>query len=515
MNSARSTRRVSCGWACASNNFGRNWFGSMPRAPATRSRVDHRFATAGPPSRFGRNTGRLGVARKCRVASRFLLTDPSTVTTSRPNRSSQVRIAMRIPPAVLEVRIERLRRGRTSHSYGGRSGGGDRSGGSGGGGSISDPSGRERKTMTTAMTPITKRNPTKAPNPSVARASIRTPSGGGGGGGALAGRTCIHIDMVSYPTLASVGTTFSTRIVRLCSPTPTARNCGGWTRADAPGASESERGVTPIRTRSPFGRESISSTVAEIAAVSPTLTTVTVTSTTSPSYGGTGLIARFAGRRSGPNCARTGWAGFAPAMRSGDAMNIPKRTTSPPRRPQRSGADHARPTARHAAPENITFANRLCSSFPSIADSCPRVSALWDFYSPPEVFIRGPGSDARGPRIRAKVRPAECRLSWRKSGCQGGPWKDARRGREPAWTRTGSRGPRGARRRGREPPPSRDAEGGAVRDRPGTPRKGDDSGRPKGTPSAPERRRRQGRPSPRAVPERPPPYRERAGVRPE
>src|SRR5207249_4612046 len=142
---------------------------------------------------------------------------------------------------------------------------------------------RERNTMTTAITPITKRNPMKAPNPSVARASIRTPSGGGGGGGALAGKTCIHIDMVSYPAFASAGTTFSTRIVRLCSPSPTARNCGVWTRADAPGASESERGVTPIRTTSPFGRESISSTVAEIAAVSPTLTTVTVTSTTSPS----------------------------------------------------------------------------------------------------------------------------------------------------------------------------------------------------------------------------------------
>src|SRR2546421_10956890 len=299
MNSARSTRRVSCGWACASNNFGRNWFGSMPRAPATRSRVDQRFATAGPPSRFGRNTGRLGVARKCRVASRFLLTDPSTVTTSRPNRSSQVWIAMRIPPAVLEVRIERLRRGRTSHSYGGRSGGGDRSGGSGGGGSISDPSGRERNTMTTAMTPITRRNPTKAPNPSVARASIRTPSGGGGGGGALAGRTCIHIDMVSYPTLASVGTTLSTRIVRLCSPTPTARNCGGGGSARPPRASEPETGVTPIRTTSPFGRESISSTLAEIAAVSPTLTTVTVTSTTSPSYGGTRLTNRVAGPGTG------------------------------------------------------------------------------------------------------------------------------------------------------------------------------------------------------------------------
>src|SRR5216117_2013885 len=79
--------------------------------------------------------------------------------------------------------------------------------------------------MTTAMTPITKRNPTKAPNPSVERASIRTPAGGGGGGGVLAGKTCIHIDMVSYPALASAGTTFSTRIVRLCSPSPTARNC--------------------------------------------------------------------------------------------------------------------------------------------------------------------------------------------------------------------------------------------------------------------------------------------------
>src|SRR5205809_615468 len=224
--------------------------------------------------------------------------------------------------------------------------------------------------MTTAITPITKRNPMKAPNPSVARASIRTPSGGGGGGGALAGKTCIHIDMVSYPAFASAGTTFSTRIVRLCSPSPTARNCGVWTRADAPGASESERGVTPIRTTSPSGLESISSTVAEIAAVSPTLTTVTGTSTMSPSYGGTGLTTGFAGRRSGPNCARTGLTGFAPAMRSVDAMRIPKRTTSPPRRPQRSGADHARPTAPHAAPENITFANRLCSSFPG-----PRVLA--------------------------------------------------------------------------------------------------------------------------------------------
>src|SRR5439155_584739 len=486
MNSARSTRRVSCGWAWASNNFGRNWFGWMPRAPATRSRVDHRFATAGPPSRFRRNTGRLGVARKCRVAPRSLLTDPSTVTTSRPNRSSQVRIAMRIPPAVLEVRIERLRPSRTSDSYGGRSGGGDRSGGSGGGGSISDRSPRERKTMTTAMTPTTKRNPTKAPKPSVARASIRTPSAGGGGGGVLAGKTCIHSERASFPALASAGTTFSTRIVRLCSPNPTARNCGVWTRADAPGASESERGVTPIRTTSPFGRESISSTVAEIAAVSPTLTTVTVTSTTSPSYGGTGLTARFAGRRSGANCARAGWTGFAPAMRSVDAMRIPKRIMSPPRRPQRSGADHARPTARHAASENITFANRLCSSFSGIADSCPRVSAFWEFSSSPEVFIRGPGSDARGRRIRAKVRAAECRFSWRKSGCQGGPWEDARRGREPAWTRTGSRGPRGARRRGREPPPSRDAEGGARRDRPGTPRKDDDHRGPEGTPSAPE-----------------------------
>src|SRR5204862_8353156 len=37
-------------------------------------------------------------------------------------------------------------------------------------------------------------------------------------------------------------------------------------------------------------------------------------------------------------------------MSSVDAVRIPKRTTSPPRRPQRSGADHARPTARHAAP---------------------------------------------------------------------------------------------------------------------------------------------------------------------
>src|SRR5947208_1930346 len=145
---------------------------------------------------------------------------------------------------------------------------------------------------------------------------------------------------------------------------------------------------------SPFGLESISSTVAEIAAVSPTLTTVTVTSTMSPSYGGTGLTTGFAGRRSGPNCARTGLTGFAPAMRSVDAMRIPKRITSPPRRP-------------------------------------------------------------------------------------------------------------------------RGAEGGTVRDRSGTPRKDDDHGGPEGTPSAPERRRRQGRPSPRAVPERPPPHWERAGVRPE
>src|SRR5216110_906987 len=70
----------------------------------------------------------------------------------------------------------------------------------------------------------------------------------------------------------------------------------------------------------------------------------------SPSYGGSGLTARFKGRRSGAICARTGWTGFAPAMSSVDAVRIPKRTTSPPRRPQRSGADHARPTARHAAP---------------------------------------------------------------------------------------------------------------------------------------------------------------------
>src|SRR5256885_6921153 len=340
--------------------------------------------------------------------------------------------------------------------------------------------------MTTAMTPTTKRNPTKAPNPSVARASIRTPSEGGGGGGALAGKTGIHIESASFPALASAGTTFATWIVRLCSPGPTARNCGVRTRADAPGASESERGVTPIRTTSPFGRESISSTVAEIAAVSPTLTTVTVTSTTSPSYGGTGLIARFEGRRSGPNCARTGWTGFAPAMRSVDAMKIPKRTTSPPRRPQRSGADHARPTARHAAHENITFANRLCSSFPGIADSWPRVSALWDFSSPPEVFIRGPGSDARGPRIRAKARPAECRFSWRKSERQGGPWKDARRGREAPWTRTARRGPPGACRCGLEPSPFRGADDGAVRNRSGTPRKDDDHAGPEGTSSAPE-----------------------------
>src|SRR5205807_8973174 len=75
-----------------------------------------------------------------------------------------------------------------------------------------------------------------------------------------------------HDALPISGTTFSTRIVRLCSPTPTARNCGACTRADAPGASESERGVTPIRTTSPFGRESISSTVADTAAVSPTLT---------------------------------------------------------------------------------------------------------------------------------------------------------------------------------------------------------------------------------------------------
>src|SRR5207302_11013094 len=206
---------------------------------------------------------------------------------------------------------------------------------------------------------------------------------------------------------------------------------------------------------------------------------------------------------------------IAASVRHGDALRLPETTVRPPPRPQRAGAHPARTTARHAASENITFANRLCSSFSRIADSCPRVSAFWEFSSSPEVFIRGPGSDARGRRIRAKVRAAECRFSWRKSRRQGGPWKDARRGREPAWTRTGSRGQSGARRRGREPPPSRGAEGRAVRNRPGTPRKDDDHRGPEGTPSAPERRRRQGRPSPRAVPERPPPHWERAGIRPE
>src|SRR5437870_1959433 len=70
-------------------------------------------------------------------------------------------------------------------------------------------------------------------------------------------------------------------------------------------------------------------------------------------------------------------------------------------------------------------------------------------------------------------------------------------------------------RRGRDPALPGDAESGARRDRPGAPRKDDDHRGPEGTPSAPERRRWQGRPSPRAVPERPPPYRKRAGIRPE
>src|SRR5438046_4231967 len=95
---------------------------------------------------------------------------------------------------------------------------------------------------------------------------------------------------------------------------------------------------------SPFGRESISSTDAVKAATSLTFAIVTVTWTTSPSYGGIGLTEGLASPRSGATCDTTG--GVAPAIPAAAIRKkpIPRANIHPLRRPPRGGAHHARPT---------------------------------------------------------------------------------------------------------------------------------------------------------------------------
>src|SRR2546421_145686 len=95
--------------ASASLYMWARWRGTIRGAPGTGGGVDQGFAPAGPPGGFGRNAGRVGAGGKCGVAPRSLLPDPATVTASRPIGSSKVWIPMKTPPAVLEVRIERLR----------------------------------------------------------------------------------------------------------------------------------------------------------------------------------------------------------------------------------------------------------------------------------------------------------------------------------------------------------------------------------------------------------------------
>src|SRR5205807_814460 len=146
--------------------------------------------------------------------------------------------------------------------------------------------------MTTAMTPTTKRNPTKAPNPSVASASIRTPSGGGGGGGVA------HVDD-RHRDLDDVSLVWRHRAHH--------RVRGPEIRREL-----REDRMDGIRTR---GKER--------------------------------------GRHEDPEENHE-----SPA--------------SPPT--ERRGPRPAHGST--CSPENITFANRLCSSFPGIADSCRRVSAL-------------------------------------------------------------------------------------------------------------------------------------------
>src|SRR5207302_10626837 len=93
---------------------------------------------------------------------------------------------------------------------------------------------------------------------------------------------------------------------------------------------------------SPFGRESISSTDAVKAATSPTFAIVTVTWTTSPSYGGIGLTEGLASPRSRASCDTIG--GVAPAIPAAQIRKkpIPRAKSHPPRRTPQGGAHHAR-----------------------------------------------------------------------------------------------------------------------------------------------------------------------------
>src|SRR5204862_8196983 len=95
---------------------------------------------------------------------------------------------------------------------------------------------------------------------------------------------------------------------------------------------------------SPFGRESISSTAPVEAAMSPTFATVTVTWTTSPSYGGIGLTVGFASHRSGATCDRVGEVAEANQYVADKKRQIWRAKISPTRIPPRCGAHQARPT---------------------------------------------------------------------------------------------------------------------------------------------------------------------------
>src|SRR5205823_6630868 len=211
------------------------------------------------------------------------------------------------PGAVSEVRIDRLRHLPESGTHGGQRGGGDSSRGSGGGGSSSAARLRATKAIAMPIAATTKRNPRTAPTPSASRASARRPADDvGGGGDTFAGSTGIWSENTPWLAFDPAGVTSATRSVSVCSPVPTAKKGGASRTTDWSGPSGLAIDDRPIVMTSPFGRESISSTAAVEAAMSPTFATVTVTWTTSPSYGGIGLTAGFASHRSGATCDRVG-----------------------------------------------------------------------------------------------------------------------------------------------------------------------------------------------------------------
>src|SRR5207237_3646683 len=62
------------------------------------------------------------------------------------------------------------------------------------------------------------------------------------------------------------------------------------------------------------------------------------------------------------------------------------------------------------SPREYYLRESLVFIVPGSTGSCPRVSALREFSSSPEVFISGSGSDARGPRIPPTARSTDCRF---------------------------------------------------------------------------------------------------------